>query len=169
MAIEDELVTCPACAGNGTAGGERCDECRGRGIVRARPSDPPAAAAEPAPEEDEGDGLEGMTLVTLRELAEARGLSGAGSKDQLIKRLRKGQADPPAVEEDEAPADGLEKLTVAQLREKADELGVESGGRKAELLALIRGAIASGTEGEQGEGSSEAGTEAEQGEGSSGG
>lgn len=145
MAIEDELVTCTACAGNGAIGGERCDECHGRGIVRAAtPARVAAPEAEPEPEEDEGDGLDGLTLVGLRELAEARGLSSDGSKEQLIKRIRKGQADPPAVEEEDAPADGLDKLTVAQLREKADELGVESGGRKAELLALIRGAIATG-------------------------
>lgn len=146
MAIEDELVTCPACAGSGAVDNERCDECRGRGIVRSAARAAAPAPADPEPEEDEGDGLDLLTLAGLRELAEARGLSSDGSKEQIIKRIRKGQADPPAVEEEDAPADGLDRLTVAQLREKADELGVESGGRKAELLALIRGAIATGAD-----------------------
>lgn len=146
MAIEDELVTCPACAGNGTVGGDRCDECRGRGITRIPAPMLVIPEIDDAPEEDEGDGLDTMSLAALREHAEILGLSPDGSKEQLIKRIRKGQADPPTVAEDEAPEDGLDRLTVAQLREKADELGVESSGRKTELLALIRGALATADE-----------------------
>lgn len=149
MAIEDELTTCPACAGMGIVAGDRCDECKGRGITRIPAPKLVIPEIDDAPEEDEGDGLDTMSLAALRELADAKGLSSGGSKEQLTKRIRKGQADPPVVEEDDAPADGLDRLTVAQLREKADELGVESGGRKAELLALIRGAIATGADQEE--------------------
>jgi hypothetical protein len=143
MAIEDELKTCPACEGEGMVDGAKCEECHGRGITRVLGPALVIPEIDDAPD-DEGDGLDGASLATLREMAEAAGLSPDGGREALIKRIRKGEADPPAIEEDDAPEDGLDKLTVAQLRERADELGVDSGGRKAELLALIRGAIATG-------------------------
>ena len=142
MAIEDELKTCTACAGEGSIGADRCDECKGRGITRV--PGPVLVIPELDDEpEDEGDGLDTTSLADLRELADAAGLSADGTREALIKRIRKGAADPPSVPEDEAPADGLDRLTVAQLREKADEMGIDSTGRKADLLALIRGAEAS--------------------------
>lgn len=143
MAIEDELQTCQPCAGQGTIDGDRCEECRGRGITRVAGPVLVIPEIDDAPQEDEGDGLEAMTVAALRELADASGLPFDGDREALIKRIRKGVADPPTVAEDDAPEDGLDRLTVAQLREKADELGVESTGRKADLLALIRGAVAS--------------------------
>lgn len=143
MAIEDELLTCPACAGMGTVAGDRCDECHGRGITRVLGPVLVIPEIDDAPE-DEGDGLDTMSLAGLRELADAGGLSPDGTRDALIRRIRKGVADPPTVEEDEAPADGLDRLTVAQLRERAIELGVESTGKRADLLALIRGAMLTG-------------------------
>lgn len=143
MAIEDELHTCPACKGEGVIAGSRCDECRGRGITRVPGPKLVIPEIDEQPE-DEGDGLDELSLADLREHADAAGLSSAGSREQIIKRIRKGKADAPVVEEDDAPADGLDKLTVAELREMATTLGVETGGRKAELLALIRGAQAAG-------------------------
>lgn len=145
MAIEDELKTCPACAGQGVVNGDRCEECAGRGITRFVPA---ARLFIPeldfAPEdEDEGDGLDTMVLADLRERADLLGLPSDGDREALIKRIRKGRADPPTIDEDEAPPDGLDRLTVAQLREKAEGMGIDPSGRKAELLALIRGALAS--------------------------
>lgn len=140
MAIEDELVTCRACNGMGSINGDRCEECRGRGITRQ----PHAVMVldtdeEPEPTTDE---LDDLSLADLRERAETVGLSSLGDREALLTRLRKGIPDAPTVPEEDAPEDGLDKLTVVQLRERADELGVDSTGKKADLLALIRGAVA---------------------------
>ena len=142
MAIEDELKTCPPCAGQGTIDGDRCEECHGRGITRVAGPVLVIPEIDDVPQEDEGDGLEAMTVAALRELADASGLPFDGDREALIKRIRKGVADPPTIDEGDAPDDGLDKLTVAQLRERADEMGIDSTGKKADLLALIRGAVA---------------------------
>lgn len=45
IAIEHELITCPTCQGAGMLDGDRCPDCKGRGVVRRRPGDVPDEAA----------------------------------------------------------------------------------------------------------------------------
>lgn len=156
MAIEDELHSCPGCAGIGMKGGAVCPKCRGRGIVRVS-----HAIVELPEDEDEPEPpkpLENMSKAQLVEVAAGLGLDTDGNRSDLIERIQVGPLAAPAeaandepeedleVSADDVPvndnapttADGLDGLTIAELRERLAAAGLDARGRKADLIERLR-------------------------------
>lgn len=123
----------------------------------------PVAGGEPATEPDceavsvvvglaRAD-LESLKVVELRAMLEARGLSPAGRKVELVQRLidaAPGAEDATAHSTDGVPSTGdavltqLNTMKVAELRALLSDAGLEVAGKKHELLARAVEAVACG-------------------------
>ncbi|KAH6813942.1 polymerase [Perilla frutescens var. frutescens] len=128
---------------------EKLEDSKGR--KRQRDCEANVADSEAPRKRKAIDELRSMTVKQLREDASTRGISAAGTKQELLERLsaaddKNASNIDPVVEEDKqenadsnAPQnvkaiDELQRMNIKQLREEAATRGISASGTKKELL-----------------------------------